>query len=49
VNIRIRQGIVKVDAGRMCLDVPGVQDKVTWEKLRAQQTFSGAPPQASKA
>jgi Fe-S-cluster-containing hydrogenase component 2 len=49
VNIRIRQGIVKVEAGRMCLDVPTLQDKVTWDKLRAQQTFAGAPLQALKA
>ena len=27
----------------MCLDVPEVEDKVTWDKLRAQQTFAGAP------
>ncbi len=45
VNIRIRQGILKVDAGRMCLDVPNVNDKVTWDKLRFQQTFEGAPRQ----
>jgi Fe-S-cluster-containing hydrogenase component 2 len=48
VNIRIRQGILKVEAGRMCLDVPKVEDKATWDKLRAQQTFAGAPAQDSK-
>jgi Fe-S-cluster-containing hydrogenase component 2 len=46
VNVRIRQGILKVEAGRMCLDLPRVQDKPTWDKLRAQQTFDGAPRQA---
>jgi hypothetical protein len=48
VNIRIRQGILKVESGRMCLDVPKVEDKATWDKLRAQQTFAGAPAQDSK-
>ena len=42
INIRIRQGIVKVDAGRMCLSEP-VADKATWDKLRAFQTFEGSP------
>jgi len=49
INIRIRQGILKVAAGRMCLDVPQVNDKATWDKLRAFQTFAGAPSQDSKA
>ena len=49
VNVRIRQGVLKVESGRMCLDLPKVQDKPTWDKLRAQQTFAGAPAQASKA
>jgi Fe-S-cluster-containing dehydrogenase component len=49
VNVRIRQGVLKVEAGRMCLDLPKVEDKPTWDKLRAQQTFAGAPAQASKA
>src|SRR5215207_5931884 len=30
VNIRIRQGILKVEGERMCLDLPKVQDKPTW-------------------
>jgi hypothetical protein len=29
----------------MCLDLPKVEDKVTWDKLRTQQTFEGAPRQ----
>src|SRR5689334_3710132 len=45
INIRIRQGILKVEEGRMCLDVPKVEDKATWDKLRLQQTFEGAPRQ----
>jgi Fe-S-cluster-containing hydrogenase component 2 len=49
VNVRIRQGILKVEAGRMCLDLPASNDKATWYKLRANQTFAGAPAQASKA
>jgi hydrogenase-4 component A len=49
VNVRIRQGVLKVEAGRMCLDLPKVNDKPTWDKLRAEQTFTGAPAQASKA
>ena len=49
VNVRIRQGVLKVEAGRMCLDLPKVEDKPTWDKLRAQQTFAGAPAQDSKA
>jgi Fe-S-cluster-containing hydrogenase component 2 len=42
INIRIRQGVVKVDAGRLCLSAP-VADKETWGKLRAFQTFEGSP------
>jgi hypothetical protein len=38
-----------MENGRMCLDLPKVQDKPTWDKLRAQQTSAGAPAQASKA
>ena len=49
VNVRIRQGVLKVEGGRMCLDLPKVEDTATWDKLRAQQTFAGAPAQASKA
>ena len=49
INIRIRQGILKVDEGRMCLDVPKVNDKATWDKLRVSQTFAGGPQQATKA
>ncbi|HZP96849.1 MAG TPA: 4Fe-4S dicluster domain-containing protein [Candidatus Limnocylindria bacterium] len=42
INIRIRQGIIKTDAGRMCLSLPA-SDKPTWDKLRAFQTFDGSP------
>src|SRR5712692_1646819 len=49
INIRINQGILKVEQGRMCLDVPKVNDKATWDKLRAFQTFAGAPAQDTKA
>jgi Fe-S-cluster-containing hydrogenase component 2 len=49
VNIRIRQGILPVDQGRLCLDLPKVQDKPTWDQLRVQQTFGGAPAQAGQA
>jgi Fe-S-cluster-containing dehydrogenase component len=48
INIRIRQGILKVDEGRMCLDVPAVNDHSTWDRLRQTQTFSGAPAQDSR-
>ena len=37
INIRIKQGIVKVDSGRMCLDLPK-SDKANWARLRDQQT-----------
>jgi formate hydrogenlyase subunit 2 len=40
VNIRTRQGILKVD--RMCLDAPA-SDKPTWDKLRTFQTFDTSP------
>jgi anaerobic carbon-monoxide dehydrogenase iron sulfur subunit len=49
INIRIRQGILKVDEGRLCLDVPTVNDKATWDRLRSFQTFAGAPAQDVKA
>ncbi len=42
INIRIRQGIIKVDAGRLCLDKPA-STKETWDKLRAFQTFESSP------
>jgi hydrogenase-4 component A len=45
VNVRIRQGVLKMESGRMCLDLPKVQDAPTWNKLRTQQTFEGAPRQ----
>jgi formate hydrogenlyase subunit 2 len=48
INIRIRQGILKVEEGRMCLDVPAVNDHATWDRLRQMQTFAGAPAQDSK-
>jgi hypothetical protein len=38
-----------VEDGRMCLDVPKPNDKTTWDKLKAMQTFAGAPAQDSKA
>lgn len=42
INVRIRQGILKTE-GRMCLSLPAVEDKATWDKLRASQTFEGSP------
>jgi Fe-S-cluster-containing hydrogenase component 2 len=42
INVRIRQGILKVDAGRMCLSLPEA-NKETWGKLRTFQTFPGSP------
>jgi len=48
INIRIRQGILKVEEGRWCLDLPKVQDHATWDKLRVQQTFEGAPAQSGE-
>lgn len=47
INIRINQGILKVDEGRMCLNVPSVNDKATWDTLKQIQTFAGAPQQDS--
>ena len=44
VNIRIRQGIIKTEPGRLCLDAPA-STKETWNKLRAFQTFEGSPAQ----
>jgi Fe-S-cluster-containing hydrogenase component 2 len=44
VNIRIRQGIIKTDPGRLCLSEPE-SNKETWNKLRAFQTFEGSPAQ----
>ncbi|HEY6203102.1 MAG TPA: hypothetical protein VI056_08655 [Candidatus Limnocylindria bacterium] len=44
VNIRIRQGIIKTEPGRLCLDAPA-STKETWNKLRALQTFEGSPAQ----
>ena len=42
INVRIRQGILKVEPGRMCLALPEA-NKETWGKLRAFQTFPGSP------
>ena len=42
INIRIRQGIIKTEPGRLCLDKPA-STKETWDKLRAFQTFEGSP------
>jgi len=44
VNIRIREGIIKTDPGRLCLSAPEA-NKETWNKLRAFQTFEGSPAQ----
>jgi carbon-monoxide dehydrogenase iron sulfur subunit len=44
VNVRIRQGIIKTEPGRLCLDAPAAT-KETWNKLRAFQTFEGSPAQ----
>jgi Fe-S-cluster-containing hydrogenase component 2 len=41
INIRIKQGIVQVAAGRMCLDLPK-SDKDHFLKLRDQQTVTRA-------
>jgi Fe-S-cluster-containing hydrogenase component 2 len=38
IDIRIKQGVLKVDAGRMCLDLPK-SDKATFAKQRAIQTY----------
>ncbi|HLQ05297.1 MAG TPA: 4Fe-4S dicluster domain-containing protein [Verrucomicrobiae bacterium] len=44
INVRIRQGIIKVESGRMCLAAPASTPE-TWDKLRAFQTFEGSPAQ----
>jgi Fe-S-cluster-containing hydrogenase component 2 len=44
INIRIRQGIIKTDPGRLCLSELA-SDEPTWDKLRAFQTFAGSPAQ----
>jgi len=44
INVRIRQGIIKVESGRMCLSAPASTPE-TWDKLRAFQTFEGSPAQ----
>jgi Fe-S-cluster-containing hydrogenase component 2 len=44
INVRIRQGVIKVESGRMCLSAPASTPD-TWEKLRAFQTFEGSPAQ----
>jgi Fe-S-cluster-containing hydrogenase component 2 len=49
INVRVRQGVLKLEDGRMCLDVPKPNDATTWNKLKAMQTFAGAPAQDSKA
>lgn len=37
INIRIKQGVVKVEPGRMCLDMPK-SNQATFTKMREQQT-----------
>jgi Fe-S-cluster-containing hydrogenase component 2 len=44
INVRIRQGIIKTDPGRLCLSAPEA-NRETWTKLRAFQTFEGSPAQ----
>ena len=44
INIRIRQGIIKAEPGRLCLSAPEA-NKETWNRLRAFQTFEGSPAQ----
>jgi Fe-S-cluster-containing hydrogenase component 2 len=44
INVRIRQGVIKVDGGRMCLSAPASTPE-TWDRLRAFQTFEGSPAQ----
>jgi Fe-S-cluster-containing hydrogenase component 2 len=44
INVRIRQGVIKVEGGRMCLSAPASTPE-TWDKLRAFQTFEGSPAQ----
>jgi formate hydrogenlyase subunit 2 len=40
INVRIRQGILKVEPGRMCLSAPESNPE-NWGKLKAFQTFHG--------
>jgi Fe-S-cluster-containing hydrogenase component 2 len=43
INIRIRQGVIKLDdPNRLCLSEPA-SNKGNWDKLRAFQTFEGSP------
>ncbi|SRR5579884_694581 len=42
VNVRIKQGIINVEPGRMCLSAPKA-DKANWNKLREFQTVAGSP------
>ena len=44
INVRIRQGIIKTEPGRLCLAEPAA-DATNWDKLRAFQTFEGSPAQ----
>jgi carbon-monoxide dehydrogenase iron sulfur subunit len=44
INIRIREGVIKTDPGRLCLAAPEA-NKENWNKLRAFQTFEGSPAQ----
>jgi anaerobic carbon-monoxide dehydrogenase iron sulfur subunit len=44
INIRIREGVIKTDPGRLCLSAPEANTE-TWNKLRAFQTFEGSPAQ----
>jgi len=44
INIRIREGVIKTDPGRLCLAAPEA-DQENWNKLRAFQTFEGSPAQ----
>ncbi len=44
INIRIREGVIKTEPGRLCLAAPEAT-KDTWNKLRAFQTFEGSPAQ----
>ncbi len=44
INIRIRQGIIVTDIGRLCLSEKP-SDKANWDKLRAFQTFDGSAAQ----
>jgi carbon-monoxide dehydrogenase iron sulfur subunit len=44
INIRIREGVIKTDPGRLCLAAPEA-NMDNWNKLRAFQTFEGSPAQ----